>query len=271
MNSCDRFCVQFALCLMVVGMFCVAFAGPIPRTEREGMEIGKLSPNSSLKQPNPSSNQGCWHVPPQGGENYFTGVGQTETDCLSPFGGEAAWIYAPGCAKLEAFNHKIQSGHCSADDQLVSNLGNLVVHSSDRVLGRVDISDSVRESEKPPAHMIPRPQEDANSWNYISPTVQMNRALMATAFRFDRLGHELFDDRTDERAKLIPEYDHRLVMSGRLAHLVPKSGQPSRSLEFGDLIFLLLFAIFPEKKRIRRLFRYAWQLRMMKFNSYTYH
>lgn len=101
-------------------------------------------------------------------------------------------------------------------------------------------------------------EEEEKAVSTISPSVLLRQALVAKTFRFDRLGQELFDGVEDDGASLGLDFDHQLVMSGKLAHLIPKSGQQlERSLKFEDLIFLLLFAILPEKQKIRRFFRCA--------------
>jgi hypothetical protein len=90
----------------------------------------------------------------------------------------------------------------------------------------------------------------------------MNHVLMATTFRFDRLGSGLFEWNEADGASLALDFDHQLVMSGKLAHLVPKTEKGRRNLELGDLVFLLLFAILPQKKHIKSLFRGIRQCRV---------
>jgi len=272
MNSFHRFLIHLAIGVMVFGMVGVATGGPIPRESnpKEGeMKTEKKGMKTSLHRSIPSAEGGCRSHSPQRPGVYLPGITDSyETDCSSPLGGESAWIYAPGCMNFRALKNSRENGHCSADEQLVTNVGNLVVHSSDRVLGRVDTAVDAAESEKSFPDVVPVSQQELNSWNNLSPTNHLNRALIAKAFRYDRLGKRFFDGEEYAGSSLAPDFDHQLVMSGKLARLVPKSGQTPRTLELGDLVFLLLFAILPEKKQIRHLFRCARQLKMMGFNSF---
>lgn len=269
MNILHRLVLQITIGIILVGMASVTMAGPLSRgipvvgSKGEGFNTEKQSIKKTFNHSNVSTSQGCLNRSSQGTDfSIMDSISPYGADCDSMLDGETAWIYAPGCANLESSNNRMQSGHCSADDQLVTNLGNLVVHSSDRVLGRVDVSVHSSESNKLLSSVVPIGEQDTNAWNQLSPSIPMNQALIATAFRFDRLGEELFDGEEDPGLSLDPNFDHQLVMSGKLAFLVPKDGLNTRGLELGDLVFLLLFSILPEKKRIKRFFRRTRQFQI---------
>ncbi len=203
-----------------------------------------------------SSAQGCWNRPSQGADGYSFALHEPkEADCFSMVGGETTWMYAPGCTSFGFSGNRIPNGLCSVDDQLVTNLGNMLVRSSDPVLGRVDVPVQISGTENSLFSVVSVTQQESNALNVLSLPIQMSQTGMANAFRFDRMAQDLFDTDGPDGASLAVDFDHQLVMSGKLAHLVPKAAKGVRDLELGDLVFLLLFAILPEKKQIKHLFR----------------
>lgn len=270
MNFLHGLIIQLFLGVMVLGMTNSVEAGPIPRVKESALQTQKVG-QPSMRGIHSSGNPLCRQTQNAGSEDFsLSMVPVAEFDCPPLLGNESSWIYAPGCGELGLAPHRMQSERCLADEKIVTNVGNLIVHSSDRVLGRVDVSVEMDESKPnvlPP--VILSSQQDEKSLGHIRPDRTMNRILMATAFRFDRLGQEVFDGEEESGSNMILDFDHQLVMAGKLAHLVPKSGPPTRKFEFGDLIFLLLFAIMPERKRIKNFFRYARQFGTMRFDPFS--
>ena len=170
------------------------------------------------------------------------------------------------CTRLHQFwvfwESNTQRGLCSVDDQLVTNVGNMIVRSSDPVLGRVDVPAQISGTQKPLSSVVSVNQQEATFLNTFSSPIRMNHPLMPQDVRFDRMSHELFDTDDADGVSLVQDFDHQLVMSGKLAHLIPKTAKGPRDFELGDLVFLLLFAIVPEKKQIKGLLHGVRHFRM---------
>jgi hypothetical protein len=195
---------------------------------------------------------GCGNRSSQQADGYSVLLnGNHNSNCSSFVDGETTWMYAPGCSNLGVTGNRRSSGHCSEDDKLVTNLGNPVMGSSNQVLGRVDVPSQIAGSENPLSSVVSVDQQETKGLNLLSSPIQISQAGLGDAFRPEQFGEDSFN--TDE-ANLSLDFDHQLVMSGKFAHLVRKSGKGPRSLELGDLVFLLLFAILPEKKQIKHLF-----------------
>jgi hypothetical protein len=251
---------------MVFGMVGVAIAAPIPNGNSLMNSYGKgFDPikQGRKNRSNDSSGQGCWNRPSQATDGYSIALNEPyATDCSSMVGVETTWMYAPGCTDFGFARNRMPSGHCSVDDQLATNFGNLVVRSSDQILGRVDVLPQILGTQKPLSPTVSFDTQQANSWNILSSSILINHALLGQTLRFDRRGNGLFDWDEAEEASPALDFDHQLMMSGKLAHLVPKTGNGPRGLEWGDLVFLFLFAFMPEKKQIKNLFRGIRQFKM---------
>ena len=259
MKSFHQILVHITIGIMVFGMVSVAIAAPINKGNSlvnsygKGFETIKQGPNNLPKD---SSGQGCWNRSSQATDGYSMAlIDPNDSDCSFLMNGETTWMYAPGCTNLGLTGNRMPSGNCSDDDQLVTNLGNLLVHSSDQGLGRVDVTAQISGTENSLFSVVSVNHQESKALNVLSLPIQMSQTGMANAFRFDRMAQDLFDTDGPDGASLAVDFDHQLVMSGKLAHLVPKAAKGPRDLELGDLVFLLLFAILPEKKQIKHLFR----------------
>ncbi len=269
MNAFYRKLVFCLIVGMVLGMVNAALSAPLSRENSvlvsnggrfETIQQERERSSTRLKGP---SGQRCWNDSSQGADLFLMTLNESpESDCSRPLGEETAKLYAPGCGKVRASGHRMRSGRCAADEQLVTNYGNLIVHSSDQVLGRVDISMDSSGSQDPLSVMPSMTHQDPNSWKKISPSMVVSQTPIATVFRYDRMSQALFDGKKDAGVSLVMGFDRRLVMSGKLAHLVPKEGQTPRTLEFGDLVVLLLLAMLPEKKHIKYFIHRTRQLRL---------
>ena len=253
--------IPITIGIMVFGMVGVTLAAPIPKGHSivnsygKGVDPIKQGGKSRSKD---SSGQGCWNRPFQATDGYSMALNEPyDSDCSSLMNGETAWIYAPGCTNLELTGTRMPSGNCSDDDPLVTNLGNLLVRSSDQDLGRIDVPARISGTENSLFSVDSVNQQESNARNVLSSPIQMSQAVLAKDFGFNRLVQDLLYKYTNgaDGASLIEDFDHHWVMSGRLAHLVPKAVKGPRDLELGDLVFLLLFAMLPEKKQINHLFR----------------
>jgi len=70
------------------------------------------------------------------------------------------------------------TGLCSVDDQLVTNVGNMIVRSSDPVLGRVDVPAQISGTQKPLSSVVSVNQQEATFLNTFSSPIRMNHPLM---------------------------------------------------------------------------------------------
>lgn len=269
MNSFHRLLVHCIIGCMVLGMVNLAMASPLSR-ENLGMELSGVKSGSKNQKMVTGPNRGlggvaggCSSHLTEGPDLYFIALhGSDVRDCSSQLGEEAVEIFSPGCARFEASKNRMSSGQCAADEQLVTNFGNLIVHSSDQVLGRVDVLENPSALPNPHSTVLSDNQPENKSLNKLSPSIVSKHVLMTKAFRHDRMSTELFDGEKEGGVSPDLAFDHQLVMSGKLAHLVPKAGQSPRSLELGDLVILLLFAMLPEKKHIKHLIRRTRQFRL---------
>lgn len=271
MNFFRRLLVPGLIGFMVLGMVDLAMASSLSRGNI-GVEFPGVKTDPKNQKKVDSSHRvvgagggGCSNHLTQGADLYFMALHESVGgDCFSRLGEETGKMYAPGCSSMRISVHQLSSGQCATDEQSVANIGNLVVHSSDRVLGRVDIFVNSSGLEGPSPMLASVIQQDADSWKKLSLSSQIGPASLAQAFRYDRMSQKLFDGEEGGGASLVLGFDHQLVMSGKLAHLVPKDGQAPRSLQLGDLVFLLLFAILPEKKHIKHLIHRTRQFRFFK-------
>lgn len=253
MKSFHRILVHCTIGIMVFGIVGVAIAAPIPKGNFLMNSYGKgfdTIKQGRKNRSNDSSGEGCWNRPSQATDGYAIALNEAyESDCSSMISVETTLMYAPGCTDLGFSRNRMPSGHCSVDDQLATNFGHLVVRSSDRILGRVDVLGQISETQKLLPTTVSFNTQQANSWNTLSSSILMNRAHLGETLRFDRMGNGLFDWGEPEEASLALDFDHQLVMSGKLAHLVPKAERGPRGMEWGDLVFLFLFALMPKKKQ----------------------
>lgn len=257
MNAFRRMLVQVTIGMMILGLANVVVAAPIPKGNAFGNSsgIGFDPVHGSKGQSKGSSGVGCWNHTSQGSDSYSMALDDSiESDCFAQ-DGQTTWMYAPGCRNMELPGNRMPSGHCSADDQIVTNLGNLVIRSSDQGLGRLDVPAQFSGNKNSLSSVVAGDQEPPHTLNVLSSSDHKGQAVMAVAFRFDRMGQDLFGTDDADRTSLALDFDHQLVMSGKLAHLVPKSENGPREFELRDLVFLLLFAFLPEKKRIQHFFR----------------
>jgi hypothetical protein len=254
---------------MVLGMVNFAIASPLSR-EMTGVESYDGRSNLKNQKKVTASNRvigavegGCWSQPNQGPDLYFQALHESGAGNCSPLlGEETGRMETPGCSILRTSGHGISSGQCGVDEQLVTNFGHLIVYSSDQVLGRVDILENPSGPENSLSRVISDNHQENKSWNKLSPSIELNHAPMTKALRYDRMSTELFDSESTDGGSPNLSFDHQLVMSGKLAHLVPKVGHSPRSLELGDLVILLLFAMVPEKKHIKYFIHRTRQLRL---------
>ncbi len=257
MNFFHRMLAHLSIGVMIVGMVSVVIAAPIPKgnslmySYEKGFDTIKQGRKIRSKD---SSGQGCWNRPSQGADGYSFALHEPkEADCFSMVVGETTWMYAPGCTSFGFSGNRIPNGLCSVDDQLMTNLGNMIVRSSDPFLGRVDVPVQISGTQKPLPSVVSVNQQETTFLNTFSSPIRMNHPLMPQDVRFDRMSHELFDADDADGVSLVQDFDHQLVMSGKLAHLIPKTAKDPRDFELGDLVFLLLFAIVLEKKQIKGL------------------
>ncbi len=207
-----RVLVQFTIGILVLGMASIAVAAPIskrtPAMGLQGEGFGTIEPSGGIasKRSNRSSAVGCWNRPNQGTDLYVVALDESYvSECSPKMDGETAWMYAPGCANLKSSKNRLPSGHCSADDELVTNLGNLVVHSSDQMLGRVDVASHIYGAPKSLPAVASVDKEGDRELNAVKSSMRMDQALVATAFRFDRMGQEVFDGDEDDGEGTTPE------------------------------------------------------------------
>lgn len=272
MNTFHNLLVHCLVGCMVLGMVNLSMASPLSRANF-GVESSAMKSDSKDQKLGVSPHHGigaggggCSKYLTQGADLYYTAIqGSDSNDCSSRLGEETGKMYAPGCSSEGVLGHRLASGPCAATEQSVTNFGNLVAYSSDQVLGRVDISVNNPGSQASFPMLASAIQQDPNSWEKISLSGQVGPVSLAQAFRYDRMSQKLFDGGENGGASLVLGFDHQLVMSGKLAHLVPKNGQTQRALPLGDLAFLLLFAIFPEKKHIKHLIRRTRQFRFFNW------
>lgn len=259
MNVFYRMLIHLTIGIMIIGTGTVVMAAPIPKgnsfmnSNEEGFDTLQ---SGSHRYSSDSSGGGCRNRHTRDVEGYSMALNEfDEAPCSSFMDGGTRWMYAPGCTNLGVRGNRIQTGQCSDEEQLLPYLGNLMVRSSDQGLGRVDVYEQISESKKSLSSFISVDGQEANSLNGFRSPIRMNHSVMANAVRFDRLGQGLFNVDEANKVNLAADFDHQLVMSGKLAHLVPKVENGLRELELEDLVFLLLFAILPEKKHIKHFFR----------------
>lgn len=268
MNSFYRYLIQGLIVCLVLGMVNVAIASPLSR-EMTGVE--SYDERSNMKNQKKSTgfnyevgtrDGGCWNQPNHGPDLYFLSLHEFGAGNCSPqLGEETGRLGAPGCSIVGTPVHGISSGQCAVDGQLVTNIGHLMVYSSDEVLGRVDILENFPDPANSPSRIVSGNHQENESWNKLSPSIGWDDASTTKIFRYDLMSAGLFDGGNDDGKSPNLSFDHYLVMSGKLAHLVPKVGQSPRSLELGDFVILLLFAMLPEKKHIKHLIHRTRQFR----------
>lgn len=268
MNSISRYFIQGLIGCLVLGMVNFAIASPLSR-EMTGVE--SYDGRSNMKNQKKSTgfnyevgtmDGGCWKQPNHGPDLYFLSLHESGAgNCFPQLGEETGRLGAPGCSIGWPSDHGISSGQCGVDGQLVTNIGHLMVYSSDQVLGRVDILENFPGPANSLSRVISGNHQESKSWSKLSPPIALNHISLTKAFRYDRMETELFDGRNGDGGSPNLTFDHQLVMSGKLAHLVPKVGQSPRSLELGDLVIFLLFAMLPEKKHIKHLIERTRQFR----------
>ena len=261
--------VYCLIAVMVLGIVNFSMAFPLSR-ENFLMESygGKSDPNHQeilaiSNRAQSAKGSGCRNQSAQGVDLYFMPLHKSGGDCSFQLGEGAGKMYASGCLSLRPVGHKQSDDQCAEEEQLLADFGNLILYSSDQVLGRIDSLENPAESHNPHSTVLSGNQQENRSWNTLSPSIIMLGPMsMSKVYRHDRMSTKLFDGEKYEGENPNLAFDHQLVMSGKLAHLVPKAGQSPRSLELGDLVILLLFAMIPEKKHIKYLIHRTRQLRL---------
>lgn len=270
MNFSHRLLIHCLIGCMVLGMLNFASASSLSR-EMTGVEssawLSKWKNQKIVTGSNrvisPTVDGGCWKQFHQGPDIDFQTLQESGPgSCASRLGEEAGRMGSPECSIVRTSGNGISSGQCGVNKQLVSNFGHLIGYSSDQVFGQDGILENFSDPEKFLPRVISGNHQENESWNKLSPSIMLNHVPMTNAFGYDWKSLDLIDSENGAGGTPNFSFDHQLVISGKLAYLVPKVGQSPRSLELGDFVILLLFAMLPEKKHIKHLIHRTRQFRL---------